>query len=182
MKRVQLDFAPRTWSHGFGRVRAAAWLCVAGLCAVVLVGGAQLVWLHVAWLNTQAELVGLAQSQQRETAPRPSRASPLTLDQQKAFNRAIVQLNQPWPVLLDALERATNSQIALLSLNFEPASQRVRGSAEAKNFPSMMAFIERLNSGSSFHSAQLVGHLLDETTPMAPIRFEFAVEWRGAVP
>lgn len=182
MKRVHLDFVSRTWPHWFGHASIATWLCAGGLCVAVVAGGARLLWVHAALRNAEAELVAVQQSQRRDAAPRPSREQSLTPDQQKAFNRAITQLNQPWPVLLDALENTVTTHIALLSLNFEPASQRLRGTAEAKNFKSMMAFMERLDSGPTFHSAQLMSHHLDDATPAAPIRFEFAVDWRGGMP
>lgn len=152
------------------------------LLLVSLAGGARLLWVNAALVKAQAELDAVRPIQPLEELPSQSKKQPLAPDQQKALIRTIVQLNQPWPVLLDAIESSATTQVALLSLNFEPANQRVRGAAEAKNFKSMVAFMARLDSVPAFQSTQLMNHQLDEAAPFAPIRFEFAVEWRGGMP
>ena len=102
--------------------------------------------------------------------------------QASAVNAAVSQLNLPWRDLLDAIEAATPSTIALLSIEPDARKRSVRGSAEAKTSDAMIAYVESLKKQGYFSAVTLSRHEINEQDPNAPLRFQFEARWQGVAP
>ncbi len=144
MRRLAIDFAPPSMWAVVAQTRTATWIlgCL-GLLAFI---GA--VFHMVALLRQQDILQGeLRKAQTMLTAPdahQGRRNGPLISEARaNAVNKAIAQLNLPWGALLDAVEAASSSTIAVLSLEPDAKKRLLRGSAEAKTSDDLIAYLER---------------------------------------
>ena len=94
-----------------------------------------------------------------------------------AANVAIRQMNVPWHDLLDAIEQATPSEIAIVELNPDPSQGELVGEAEAKDLESMSNYIDRLQQAPLFDGVALVKHEVNAQDANHPIRFQFQARW-----
>jgi Tfp pilus assembly protein PilN len=94
----------------------------------------------------------------------------------------IAQLNLPWRDVLDAIERATPSDVALLSLEPDAAKQSLKGMAEAKDPTGMIGYIESLQQQDFFSDVALLRHETNEADTHKPVRFQFDIRWQGRAP
>ena len=178
MKSLAIDFAPRSLARSLGQIDAITWLAAGiGLIACMVFGGESIVLLR----DHAASRVALEQAVNQQR----SRVAAIPLRQKKnlpaaeaiAANAAINQLNLPWRDVLDAIERATPADIALLSLEPDAAKHRVKGSAEAKDSTAMIGYIESLRQQNFFDDVDLLHHETNETDPHKPMRFQFEAGW-----
>lgn len=179
MKRLDIDFAPRSAAYWLLRFPAPGWLLAA---VVLLVLGLGLARLGQAQAEAEVAQQALQRLQARLDSLQPARprvdAARPTAAQLNAARAALRQLNLPWSELLDAVEAAAGAQVALLELRFDTTAQRLRGTAEARTAPAMLAFIERLQAHAPLGAAQLTAHQVNEADANRPLRFDFTAEWR----
>jgi len=181
MNAIHIDFAPRSLRRSVRLTSPVMWvLGCAGLvlCAAAAVQAQRLIHRH----DLRAIELQRAQQQSAQRAANRPAAKKFTISetQANAINGAISQLNLPWRDVLDAVETATPSTIALLSLEPDARKHIVRGSAEAKTSDSMIAYIEQLKQQEFFTSVVLVKHEINEQDPNKPLRFQFEAQWAGA--
>jgi Tfp pilus assembly protein PilN len=88
------------------------------------------------------------------------------------------ELEMPWNDLFYAFEQASMEDIALLGLQPESKKQQVIISGEAKNYPSLLAYIDRLTSQPILTEVYLQKHAVNETDTNKPVRFSIFAHWQ----
>lgn len=178
MRRLQIEFAPQSARTAAARMHPLAWIATAAALAAgvhAAAGYGDVVRkLQVAdneLLQLQSRLT--AQSTPRTAQPK----APIPAQQAQAVNAAIAQLNLPWRDLLDAVESATPSTIAVVALEPDARKHIVKGTAEARNGDAMIAYIEELKKQPFFRFVVLTKHEVNAQDPNRPIRFQFEAEW-----
>lgn len=179
MKRVQIDFAPRSLRRTLLRTppRSAGYLAaVAALCFTTVMTFSR-------WQEDQAELEAL----QAALAARASAARPLPVvatpkvalseGQARAVNEAVMQLNLPWRELFEAVRAATPGSVALLALEPDAKRRTLRITAEARTSDDMLAYVARMQEQSWFGSVMLSRHEIAEQDPNRPLRFQLVAQW-----
>ena len=182
MGPINIDFAPSSWQSTVHRSAALAWIAAAfGLVALV---SAALTWQDIAQRDAAlaAEIVALKSlMRERADASTARSANTMTAAQletlRSAGNSVVTELNRPWAQMFDALEQAGARPVALLELEPDPKSQRIKGVAEARNSGAMVDYIARLRQ--LFGTARLTRHETNAADPAQPIRFEFEVTWQA---
>lgn len=179
MRSLPLDFAPRSMRRELYRVRPFA-------RAVMLAG---LLLCALAALHVERRLMRLdaldreaqqleARAQRSARASMTTRAAPIDPKQGAAVNAAVARLNLPWEALLDAIEAATPSQIALLSITPEPGRALIRIEAECSGSKDMIDYLTSLEHQPLFGPVTLVRHELTKDGTDAMLRFDVDVQWR----
>jgi len=177
MKRVRLDFAPRSLRRTLYRAPRGAWAPVLtgiALCAVVL---AQVADYREEREEVDAQLAALrARAAVPAVVPMAQRAS-VGEQEAAAVNGAIAHLNLPWRALHEAVRAATPSTIALLALEPDAKKRVLRISAEARNSDDMLAYVAALGRAELFGTVTLVRHEVIEQDPNRPLRFQLDAGW-----
>ena len=180
MKFTHIDFAPRTlrrtWALHSGRI---------GLFA----GIGLLLWAYIAiqafqlsreYRDSESEIARLdARIAKRAAQQASSKPWMIPAAQLVSITRAIEQLNLPWRDVLNAIERATPSTIAVLSLEPDARKHSIRCLAEAKTRDAMLAYIEQMKQQSFVKEVILIRHEINEKDPNKPVRFTFEAHWAG---
>lgn len=172
MKRVHLDFAHRD-------APTPRW-CVVMFVLGAIAAGAGLWRYSEAQLRGERAVVDLERVRVslHQTRPVPvSRSEAVSPAAALAMNRAIGLLNLPWPNILATLERARPAQIALLSLDPEPARRVLRVTAEARRGEEMLAFVEALRAESGLADVSLAKHET-RNEDGRPLRFVVEARWK----
>lgn len=182
MNKIHIDFAPRTFWRAVVMTRPLASVLVIIGVALCIGDLFSMRDLQQQYRIHQSELEKLhAQvSANRLRISTPERNS-ISEAQANALNRAIEQLNLPWGVLMDSIERATPATVALIELVPDAKRHVLKGVAEAKTSDLMIAFIGRLKQQSSFSNVTLTKHDINDQDTARPFRFEFEAEWREDV-
>lgn len=181
MKRVQIDFAPRSLRRTLLRTppRSAGFLfAVACLCFTTVMTFSR-------YQEDQAELEAL----QAALAARANAARPLQVvaaprvavpeAQARAVNEAIMQLNLPWRDLHEAVRAATPDSVALLALEPDAKRRTLRITAESRTSDDMLAYVARMQEQGWFSAVVLSRHEIAEQDPNRPLRFQLLAQWGG---
>jgi Tfp pilus assembly protein PilN len=184
MKRLNLDLAPfslrREWYRIGPASRALALmgllLCaVAGFRAQKLLVRLDVLDGQLARLEARAEHARSSTTLGRETID-PKQAA--------AVNAAVARLNLPWNDILDAVEAATPSQVAVLSITPEPGRALIRIEAEANSGQGssqhMIDYLKALERQPLFAGVNLVKYELAKDGMDSVIRFSIEAKWREA--
>ncbi len=181
MRRVQIDFAPRSLRRTLLRTppRSAAFLfAVACLCLAT-------VMIFSRYREDQAELEALQAAlgaRAQAARPLPVVATPRVMvseAQARAVNDAVMQLNLPWRELHEAVRAATPDSVALLALEPDAKRRILRITAESRNAEDMLAYVARMQEQSWFGAVTLSRHEIVETDPNRPLRFQLVAQWGG---
>lgn len=177
MKPVTIDFAPRTFNRAIACTGPISWLCIGlglAVCVSALLVGLKLIEQQK---TLEAELLHTEEKLAARTARKPAAAPfKLAATHANAINSAILQLNFPWSAALNAIEAATPSTIALLTLEPDGKKNRIKGMAEANSGEGMVAYIEHLKKQPFFADVELTKHEINEQDPNRPFRFQFEAE------
>lgn len=92
-------------------------------------------------------------------------------------NRVIQQLSTPWADVFGGIEAAGDKDVALLGMESDPLTGKVRVSAEARNAGGMVRYLERLRADGRLSPAVLLAHQVMVEDPNRPIRFTFSASW-----
>ncbi|MET3109280.1 Tfp pilus assembly protein PilN [Oxalobacteraceae bacterium GrIS 1.18] len=169
MKRIPIDFAPSLRARlGITPI----WIFVA-LIGLIIVGCA--VWHSNSWFEHERRLTAKLANLQRQqsSTDRLRNTSVVTISavEADAINAATHHLNVPWHDLLGAVEDATPSDVALLSLDPDPEHQLLRITAEAESSDAMLDYVKSLKRQSTFSSAILKQHQTDIQVQNKMLRF-----------
>ena len=186
MRPLRIDFAPMGFLRAVMLTRPLTWL-LAAVGTALCVGGASVLHEYSGrHLQQQAQLERLlamrdrrSDQRLRETSARQPVSTP---GQVSAVNAAILQLNLPWRDLLDAVEAATPTAIALLALEPDSKNQRLKGTAEAKSSEAMLAYLSQLKQQAFFDEVVLTKHAINDQDPGKSLRFQFEAHWQGSAP
>ncbi|MHA6844615.1 hypothetical protein [Ralstonia syzygii] len=135
---------------------------------------------HTSTLRLQARW--LAESQRAEASAKTVAAAPLSPARIEAVNSATATLNLPWDRLLSSVERSLGDDIALLSLQPDPARQQLHLDAEAKDAHAMLDYVAQLGATVGFRNVALKHHEINDQNPYKPYRFQVDMEWQEATP
>lgn len=171
LRALDLDFHPqRHPALGIGFLVAGALLA---LVALIDYSGAADQAGH--WRSELARL---------EQAPRSAQAARRPADEAAAqqAEQAAAAVNQdikrPWEGLFSAIEAARGDDIALLSLNPDPAHGSVRISGEARRREAILAYMEKLGQSRGLANVVLIEDQLQQQDPEKPFRFTLSADWR----
>jgi hypothetical protein len=89
------------------------------------------------------------------------------------------QLNYPWASLLTLIETAQHPDVALLALDPKSRNGQLRLTAEAKDAPSMLAYVGGLQSNPLLQNALLTTHQMQFQQPGTPLKFQILAQWKG---
>jgi Tfp pilus assembly protein PilN len=173
VRRLELDFwrvgrRERT-SNFLGFVLVVIGAVAAGTCG----------WRIEAQEERLADL--RAQLAKLEKAPRAANRSAAQAQelgpQIQRAEQVIRQLALPWNDLFRTLEASQSKKIALLSVHPDATRKEVRIAAEARDFPAMVGYVERLQQSEWLSQAHLQTHQVREQEPERPIRFTVSASW-----
>ncbi|CAD6547015.1 PilN domain-containing protein [Paraburkholderia sabiae] len=178
MKRLHIDLAPFSWRRMLDRTRPVVRvLSLAALLACAF-AGYRAYGLLANLDSLDREAARLAARAARTTATRAS--APIDAKQAAAVNAAVARLNLPWGEMLDAVEAATPSQIALLSITPEPGRALLKLEAECANAKDMIDYLTQLEQQPLFERVTLVRHERTKDGMDGVIRFQIEAQWRRA--
>jgi hypothetical protein len=104
--------------------------------------------------------------------------TPEVRDQIKKANAVLQQMNVPWSELFAAIESAENGQIALLAVQPDARSHSVLMAGEAKDLPTALAYLERLERTKRLRDVVLMTHEVKSKEPGQPVAFTLSAAWR----
>ena len=148
-------------------------LCLAGLAAAVALGTA--FDRELAERSRLDAALG-ARAQPHHRAPTPE--SLKSAAEAAAIER---ELSVPWTRLLAELESAshdTAAHVSLLAVEPDPAKRLVRITAEVRNLPDALAYLERLQKSAVLRYPMLESHERRKDDPEHPVRIKLSAEWR----
>ncbi len=183
MKRLQIDFAPASVSRVLFRVDGITWVAMCFGLGACIFFGVQVITLMQQRGADRIALQQAATQRQKHLADIPVvQKKSLPAAEISAINAAIAQLNLPWRDLLDAIERATPTAIALLSLEPDAGKHSLKGAAEARDSAAMIAYIASLQQQDFLDEVDLIRHETNDADIHKPLRFQFEAHWRGSPP
>jgi hypothetical protein len=101
----------------------------------------------------------------------------------ESAGRMASQLGTPWTALLAELEAAsrdTTGEVAVLSIEPDAAKHNVHITAEAKDLPLALGYVQRLQASQLLRYPMLDSHEVKADDPQKPVRFAMTAEWREA--
>ncbi len=117
------------------------------------------------------------------TAARSAAAGSAHLNNAEEAGPMVAELGAPWSLLLQELETASQdvgSSVAVLAVEPDRVKGRVRIVAEAKDLPTVLAYIVRLQKSHALRFPMLDSHERRTEDHDQPVRFQLSAEWRIA--
>jgi Tfp pilus assembly protein PilN len=180
VNHVHIDFAAPSLRRTLFHTSVQAWL-VAALALVLCAGAAFSGWHQL--VQQRVDRQRLAQVREHSAAivaaPPAVAAVHVSEQQAAAVNADVLQLNLPWRALRDAIAAGTPPGIALLALEPDARSRKMRITAEAKNSDEMVGYVVLLKQQDLFDSVVLTRHEVSEQDPNRPLRFQVEAQWRA---
>ncbi len=172
MHLLGIDFVEQ---RRFGSPRGLLFLAV-GMIAISLV--------CVDYLDARDELQRaeaeqtrlLQQTKSKTPAERSNRPGALQAEI-KAAERIALQLNLPWNALLGTLEKNSNPDVALLTIESQGQTRRLHLTGEARSIDDIVAYAARLGKSPKITTATLSGHEEKQSGQVDVIRFALDVDW-----
>ena len=187
------DATPR--NTFFGHRSSTFFKVVISICLVFLLS--YLCWLFFQILQSVQEVNSITQKiQNTQTSPnsvakrkqisdlfsiKPAEGRILLTDihsqvTRKALNGVIQQLNVPWHDIFEQLEASTSSEIALLSIEPDGQSGKIRLQAEAKSLDPLLRYASTLQQNGIFGRLSYSKHETNDQDPNRPVRLSFELE------
>jgi len=94
----------------------------------------------------------------------------------------VTELGAPWSLLLQELESASQdigSAVAVLAVEPDREKGRVRIVAEARDLPTALIYIERLQKSNALRFPMLDSHEVRTEDHDQPVRFQLSAEWKN---
>jgi Tfp pilus assembly protein PilN len=180
MRNLPIDLAPFSLRREWYRIRPSARvLALAGLllCGVAAFRAQGLI-VHLQTLDAESTQI----VERNDRAARVSQhvhSEPIDVKQAAAVNFAVARLNLPWDNLLNAIEAATPTQIALMSITPEPGRALIRIEAECAGSKDMLDYLASLGQQPLLGRVTLTRHELVKDGMDSVFRFQVEVQWRG---
>lgn len=166
MPALDLDFAPR-------RPRWPAWLLLA-------IGLAVATDVALTWTELRREAGALEQPRgARLAAAGPKAPLPEAVQRELDAARQVLQeLALPWEALFQAIEGATSADTALLAIEPDSSKRALRIGGEARDFPAVLGYVERLGAQPVLSGVHLVTHQVRDDVAERPVQFTLLATWR----
>jgi hypothetical protein len=167
---VRLDFVASVHEAPL----AGAALCALGVSAAIALG--------LAFSEKLAERSRLDGALSAATAHKPRARAPTPESLKRAAESAMVEreLDVPWSRLLADLEAASRDKAGSISLlNVEPdaVKQVVRITAEVRELPDALTYLQRLQKSAVLRYPMLESHERRKDDPDHPLRIRLSAEW-----
>ncbi|WP_233451588.1 PilN domain-containing protein [Paraburkholderia caribensis] len=183
MKRLHIDLAPFGWRRTLHRTHVVVRVLVLAALLLCALAGFRAYRLLAHLDSLQTETARLASRTERMArASGASSSAPIDAKQAAAVNAAVTRLNLPWGSILDAVESATPSQVALLSITPEPGRALLKIEAECGSSKDMIDYLTQLEQQPLFERVTLVRHERMRDGMEGVIRFQIEAQWRRAQP
>jgi Tfp pilus assembly protein PilN len=181
MKRLHLDLAPFSIRRELHRIRPAARaLALAALLSCMLaVFQAHKLLARLDTLDQQTARLD-ARAERLARLSMAVKSEPIDAKQGEAVNTAVARLNLPWNDILDALEAATPSQVAVLSITPETGRGLIRIEAESSGSKDIIDYLNALEQQPLFVHVNLIEHELAKDGTDGVMRFAIEAQWREA--
>lgn len=151
------------------------------LGAALAAGAALLVWFTA--LGSALESTGQsAAAYARHVMPPLAVTANLEPEEAKKLMAGLHQLVTPWENLLGAVESAASSDVAVLSLQQDPAQNSLKIAAEARDVTAMLEYVRRLGVADRIESATIENHRIDLRQPERPVRFSVTARYSAQRP
>lgn len=112
---------------------------------------------------------------------RPPRAVPKERleEDAKQVDAVVRQLTLPWAQMIESIEAASISEVAILQMQPEAQQRLLRLTAEAKSREAMLKYVRRLAESKVLSEAHLINHHVQLEDPARPIQFGVQVSFRS---
>ena len=116
---------------------------------------------------------------QRKTAPQVSAVyeKPEMKREVRKANAVMSELDLPWGALFDSIEYAASHDVALLSIQPDASSRKMRIGGEAKNISAMLDFVGALEREPALKDAHLLKYEIKRDDPHRPVTFLVSASW-----
>lgn len=149
--------------------------------ALLLLTGAATLSLTYVDITDAEERLAAAESRLRTLTrgarlptPRQSASTATPVD---AGSGILKHLSTPWPDLLAELETTASLPVAILALDAEAKSRRLRLTAEAKTMDDVLAFVERLRQSKRLDEVLLLHQEERKVGAVSVIAFTVQAAW-----
>ncbi|MBN3759281.1 pilus assembly protein [Burkholderia sp. Ac-20365] len=182
MRRLSIELAPFSMRREWYRIRPSVRLLALAGALLCTVGAyrAQTVLVHLHALERESTQI-VDRNERAAHASQRVHSEPIDVKQAAAVNLAVARLNLPWDNLLDAVEAATPTQIALMSITPEPGRALIRIEAECASSKDMLDYLSSLGRQPILGRVTLTRHELVKDGMDNVLRFQVEVQWRGTV-
>lgn len=135
-------------------------------------------WRYLSVQQEIAQLEQQVQNHSRKARPVAHALSPEQTQTSQAIRQMLHQLSTPWEDLLLGVESAVPGGLWLESLQPQINRSSVQIKVMAKDFPTVMAFVESLDRDRRFTSARLISEIQAETSTPYPWRAVVELGWK----
>lgn len=168
--RLDLDFVRATpfwtWLGGI--------FLVAGCALAISIWGAYQS-LQTKQSDVRSQLLQYGQQKRVETVVMAS--VQIAPEQLHLMHQALSELALPWNNLFSALEQSSMNDVALFSLQPDSKKQQIIITGEAKNYPSILVYIDRLAKQPNLSEVYLQKHAVNDADKDKPVRFSIVAHW-----
>ncbi|MGH8389215.1 MAG: PilN domain-containing protein [Pseudomonas sp.] len=174
MRRLMLDFQPRSRSTPLGWSLLAGGVALALTCMVLgqhVSGESELQQGH---LQTTQRVLNGDTGTKVSLTPAETREQAQNLAEMRKVSQ---QLRRPWERLFATLEAMPRENVALLTLTPDARKGQVRISAEARDLEAMLDFHQRLEATDELSDVSLLSHEIVTNVPEQPVRFNLSATW-----
>ncbi len=169
-RRLELDYvAPTRRPRTLGLLVLAIGLAT----AATLVERYRVASIELQGLETGRALPGAERSALRARSPQ-------TLDAEaKQVESTLRQLALPWGTIIESVENASTSDVAILQLQPDAQQGQLRLGAEARTQQAMLDYLQRLAAARGLADVHVVSHQVQVEDPYHPVRFTVQASLKG---
>jgi len=169
---------PVDWLAPRRRSRLGALLLILGLAAAAATVERQHAWgVQAEAVETQLHELMRSTRRAATLVREPPRAQSVVLQEVRAANRAIGQLNIPWAALFRDLELVTDRSVSLLGIQPDANTGSVRLEGEARDYRAMLRFVAKLEATTAFSAVHVASHQTRTDVRTRPITFAIIAAW-----
>jgi Tfp pilus assembly protein PilN len=176
MKAVELDFYRARPASPW-----AGWLLLA--IALAFIADVGLSWIELR-RDISTNEARLAQLEGPAAAARAVERRAAAPEELTAARETVTRLTLPWDELFSALEAASTAGIALLSLEPDREGGTVIIRGEARDYASVLSYVEDLRRTKALRDVHLVKHEARDgkgnAAEGAPLAFSISARWKEA--
>lgn len=103
----------------------------------------------------------------------------LSGSEKQEMDEVVQKLSLPWDRFFEAIEKAANTDVVLLSLQPEVKRGQVRIGGEARDKYAMLQYVSDLQEGGYFSEVKLLEHEVNERDADKPVRFMVSARWQN---
>jgi len=171
---------PVDFEYGAQRVnsRPAEWL----LLALSAAFAAEVSWSYINVKHATEALTAEFSSTLAldATSSRRTRYEPGNLETELALARTTLQrIALPWNELFKALSECSVDHVAVLTIEPVADAGTLNLTAEARDVPTMLTYVSRLESNAFFPTVTLTRHAIKKNEPRRPVVFTVVATWKN---